>query len=688
MEKKQLTIPQIIVRILFMVAATALITYFFPHSESFHYEYELGKPWHYGRLTAPYDYPIYRSDSAIHKMEDSLRMLVTPRFVLDEEKSASLMTDANKAKSRLTPEAFNHFRTLLNHYYSIGIMNETDKDLLLATSKEEAQIRVDNRSKAVAISDLKSEKEVYIELTSDTLYGRQFQRAKVRDYIGVSLSPDTAAMSHEYARLRQEVSSTKGIVLADSRIVDQGEIVTQEIADKLNSYRIEHELRRENSSDESLMIVGRILLVALVLASILLFLYLYRPWVYIRQEETLVAIGSVTFMTVLTAIVANKFIGGAYLVPIGIVTIVLATFHGSRTAYYCHIVMALLCSFMAPSHFEYLMLQCIVGMIIIFNLKDGLNDRSQLLRVSLLTGISYCVLYAAYTLANEGTLVNISIRTLMMMWGNALLLLMSYIIIYAFEKLFHFMSGVTLVELCNLNEGLLDRLAKEAPGTFEHSLHVSNIAANAAKAIKANAQLVRTGALYHDIGKLWNPVYYTENQMGANPHDNLSIEESVDIIKRHVSEGIVLAKKAKLPVEIQEFIESHHGKGIIRYFYTTWCNQHPDEQPDEEFFSYNGEDPKTKEQAILMLADSVEAASKSLKETTEETITDLVHKIIDGIVSSGRLNNAKITLREIKTVKLSFVKDLMGIYHSRIAYPELNKKTDDKSQLKIDFHTK
>ena len=176
--------------------------------------------------------------------------------------------------------------------------------------------------------------------------------------------------------------------------------------------------------------------------------------------------------------------------------------------------------------------------------------------------------------------------------------------------------------------------------------------------------------------------------MGANPHDNLSIEESVDIIKRHVAEGLVLAKKAKLPVEIQEFIESHHGKGLIRYFYTTWCNQHPDEQPDEDFFSYHGEDPKTKEQAILMLADSVEAASKSLKETTEETITDLVHKIIDGIVSSGRLNNAKITLREIKTVKLSFVKDLMGIYHSRIAYPELNKKTDDKSQLKIDFHTK
>ena len=688
MEKKQLTIPQIIIRTVFLIVATCLITYFFPHSESFHYEYELGKPWRYGRLTAPYDFPIYRSDSVIHKMEDSLRMQVTPRFILDTELSSQLLSEADKSKIRLTPEAFSKMRSMLLECYSVGILSEDDKAMLDQRGKDMVQVRIDNRSKAVAVSSLKSEKEVYTVLTGDSIYGRQLQRAKVRDFIAVCLTPDTTAMNHEYARLRQEVSATTGVVLAESRIVDQGEIVNQEIFDKLQSYRIEHEQRRETSSDETLMIIGRFLLTALMLSSILLFLFLYRPWVYIRQEETLVAIGSVTFMVVLTAIASNAFIGGAYLVPIGIVTIVLATFHGSRTSYYCHIIMALLCAFMAPSHFEYLMLQCIVGMIIIFNLKDGLQDRSQLLRVCIFTGISYSILYCAYTLANEGTLVNVSIMTIALMWCNALLLLMSYIIIYAFEKIFHFMSGVTLVELCNLNEGLLDRLSKEAPGTFEHSLHVSNISANAAKAIKANAQLVRTGALYHDIGKLWNPVYYTENQMGANPHDNFTIEQSVEIIKRHVSEGLILAKKAKLPVEIQEFIECHHGKGLIRYFYNTWCNQHPDEQPDEDFFSYHGEDPKTKEQAILMLGDAVEAASKSLKETTEETISNLVNKIIDGIVSSGRLNSSKISLREIKIVKLSFIKDLMGIYHSRIAYPELNHKADDKSQLKIDFHTK
>lgn len=675
MEKKQLNIFQIIVRIIFLIAAVGIVTYFFPHSETFHYEYELGKPWRYGRLTAPYDYPIYRNDSVIHKMEDSLRMQLTPRYVMNAEVNATMLDNMRrKVQPYLPADAYSHLRRLMENNYATGILNEAEKDKLQSSGKTEAHVRIDNHSKAYPASQIKSEKEIYTEIVGDSVYGPLFQRAKIRDLIGVNLSPDTTAMNHEFARLRQEVSAITGVVLADSRIVDQGEIITQDIYDKIHSYSIEHEMRRETSSDETLMLIGQILLIALMLSSIMGFLYLYRPWIYVRQTETLVAIGSVTFMTVLTAITSNNIINGAYLVPIGIVTIVLATFLGSRTAYYCHIIMALLCSFMAPSHFEYLIIQTLVGIVIIFNLKNGLEDRNQLLRVSILTGISYCALYAAYLLANEGTLVNISVKTIGFLCCNALLLLMSYVIIYAFEKMFHFMSGVTLVELCNLNVGLLDRLSKEAPGTFEHSLHVSNLSANAAKAIKANAQLVRTGALYHDIGKLWNPIYYTENQKGVNPHDKFTIEQSVEIIKRHVTEGLAMAKKAKLPVEIQEFIECHHGRSVIKYFYNTWCNQHPDEEPDEELFTYQGEDPKTKEQAILMMGDSVEAASKSLKEPTEESITNLVNKIIDNIVSSGRLNNSKITLREIKMVKLSFIKDLMGIYHTRIAYPELKKQ--------------
>lgn len=678
MEKSKLSTNQIIFRIIFMIMSIGLVAYFFPHGETFRYEYEIDKPWRYGRLQAPYDFPIYRSDYDIKIMEDSLRMQVTPRFVLNTGIISEMLNGMNKSRNKLSPEAFSFLKNTLEKAYSYGVIKDADKTIITETKQTEAQIRIDNRTKPIAISEIKTEKDIYLSLANDSLFGRQLQRAKVRDFITPCLSPDTTAMSHEYSRLRQEVSATTGLVLADSRIVDQGEIVTKEIADILESFRKEQELRRDNTSDETLMWIGQVLLVALILCSIMLFLYLYRPWVFYRQEGTMVAVGSVTFMTILTALANNAFAPGAFLVPIGIATIVLAAFHGSRTAFFCHIAMALLCSFMVQNHFVYLMIQSIVGMVIIFNLKDGLEDRSQLLRVSVLCGISYIGLYATYLLANEGTLANISIQTIMVMMANALLLLTSYLIIYVFEKVFHFASVISLIELCNLNTGLLDRLSREAPGTFEHSLHVSNIAANAAKAIKANAQLVRTGALYHDIGKLWNPVYYTENQMGANPHDNLSCEESVTIIKKHVTEGLALAKKEKLPPEVQEFISVHHGHGLIKYFYTTWCNQHPNDEPDMEFFSYEGEDPKTKEHAIVMMADGVEAASKSLKETTEATITSLVTKIVDGIVTSGRLHNAKITFEEISTVKESFVKDLLGIYHSRIAYPELKTKPKTK----------
>lgn len=688
MEKKKLSLQQIIYRILFTIAAIAIVSYFFPHGDSFYYEYEINKPWRYGRLTAPYDFPIYRSDADIQEMEDSLHRQVTPRFVLNNDVQREAMTNLNKVQDVLSHDAFFRLKTTLQECYAVGVISDADKHYLDSTSSNIAQVRADNRSKPVDITSILSEKDLYMKIVNDSLYSRQYQRAKVRNYIMVNLEPDTAAMHYEYSRLREEVSATTGIVLMDSRIVDQGEIVNEEIAEKLDSYRKEHELRRDTTSDDTLMLVGRVLLVSLILCSIYLFFFLYRPWVFYNQNEALVAVGSVTFMTVLTALARNEISSGVWLVPIGITTIVIATFHGSRSAFFCHIAMTLLCSFMVQSNVEYLVVQSVIGMIIIFNLTDGLTERSQLLRVSVLTGISYIGLYYLYLLASEGTLANVSVRTILMMVGNALLLLMSYIIIYVLEKIFHFVSGVTLVELCNLNKGLLDRLSREAPGTFEHSLHVSNIAANAAKAIKAQAQLVRTGALYHDIGKLWNPVYYTENQMGANPHDSLSIEESVTIIKKHVSEGLALAEKAKLPPEIMAFITTHHGHGLIKYFYNTWCNQHPNDEPDVEFFSYSGEDPKTREQAILMLADGVEAASKSLKETTEETITDIVTKIISGIVASGRLNNSKITLQEINIVKQSFIKDLMGIYHSRIAYPELYKKIDDKTQLKIDFNTK
>ena len=674
MAKNKLTARQITIRTVFMLIAILLVSWFFPHNEAFRYEYEIGKPWRYGRLTAPYDFAIYRSDSALRVMEDSLRQQITPRFILSEEVSNEALHRVHVASSQMSSEAYQHLRHRLRGLYEGGILLGHEKERLINEGFTEAIIHVkEDRTGTIPLADIPSEREAYELLKNDSAYSHSYSYSGLRDFVQTNLELDTTAMRIEYARMRQQISATSGVILAESRIIDQGEIVTPRTYDILESYRKEQQQRLRLSGSELAIFLSRTGIVALVLCSILLFLALYRPWLYVLQAEVFVAVAAVTLMVILTAEASKMLVGGVYLVPIGIVTVLLSTFHGSRTAYYCHIVMVLLCSFIAPSHFEYLVIQCIVGMIIVFSLKDGLTDRSQLMHVTIFSAIGYTGTYALYTLATEGSLTNISWPILTMMLINAVLLLMSYLIIYAMEKSFGFMSFVTLVELCNLGRGLLLRLSQEAPGTFQHSLQVANLTASAAKVIGANASLVRTGAMYHDIGKLWNPNMYTENQEGPNPHDGLSTEESVEIIKRHVAEGIKLAQKEQLPREIIEFIQTHHGNSLIRYFYVTWCNAHPNEEPDMQLFTYPYPDPTTKEQALLMMGDSIEAASRTLKEYSPESIAKLVNGIIDAQVTSGRLNHAKITLHEIQMCKESFIHDLTSIYHARIEYPELNK---------------
>jgi len=673
MSKNKLSVRQIAIRSLFMVVAILLVSWFFPHNEAFRYEYEIGKPWRYGRLTAPYDFAIYRSDSAVHMMEDSLRHQLIHRFIFKGDVSADALRRAHVASSQMSGDAYRHLHERLESLYNDGILLGEDKEALLQEGSKDVILKRDTIALTLPLQSIHSELEAYESLKNDSTYSHSYSYAGLRDYIRTNLELDTTAMRLEYARLRQQVSATSGVILAESRIIDQGEIVTPRTYDILESYRREQQQRLRLSGSELAIFLSRTCIIALVLCSILLFMALYRPWLYIQQAEVFVAVAAVTLMVILTAEANKMIVGGVYLVPIGIVTIVLSTFHGSRTAYYCHIVMVLLCSFIAPSHFEYLVIQCIVGMIIVFSLKDGLQERSQLMHVTIFSALGYTGLYALYTVAAEGSLTNISLPILSMMVANAVLLLMSYLIIYAMEKSFGFMSGVTLVELCNLGRGILLRLSQEAPGTFQHSLQVANLTANAAKAIGANSALVRTGAMYHDIGKLWNPNMYTENQQGPNPHDKMKVEESVEVIKRHVAEGLKMAEKEQLPREISEFIQTHHGNSLIKYFYVSWCNAHPNEEPDAQLFTYPYSDPETKEQALLMMGDGIEAASRALKEYSHESIAKLVNGMIDNLVNTGRLNNAKITLQEIQICKETFIHDLETIYHARIEYPELQK---------------
>jgi len=678
--KHKLSIQQILIRACFIVMAVVLIDYVFPHHDAFRYEYEVGKPWRYGRLSADFDFPVYYQDSVIHQMEDSLRRQVAPIYVRDTTIVTDVLRKLNKEHFVLNDEAYNHLASRLHRFYSDGILSNPDKNELLAGGYTIGRIEYSGHLlKDISSEYLFSEKQVYDALMSDSLYANAYRHVtNLQDYVRANLMPDTAAMSREYYELRKTISSTYRVIVSDTRIIDQGQIVDSRTKDVLDSYKRIQQERLAESKSGLMMQVGQMLLISIILGSLLGFLYLFRKWHHENQAYTLIAVGMVTLMVFLTAVASHGIVGGAYLVPIGITTIVLATFHGSRTAYWCHMVMALLCSFIAPSHFEYLVVQSVVGIMIIFCLNDGMNDRKQLLRLCLIVAFTYPLVYCSYTLANEGTLKAIPWINIVMMLTNALLLMMSYLIIYAFEKMFGFMSGVTLVELCNFGSGLLLRLSKEAPGTFQHCTELANLTAMAADAIGAKSQLVRTGALYHDIGKLWNPIYYTENQQGGNPHDDLTIEESVEIIKKHVSEGLKLAKQENLPAEIRRFIETHHGHGLIKYFYVTWCNAHPGEEPDMSLFTYDGPDPETREEALLMMGDGIEAASKSLKEYNTEAFRRLVDNIVDGLVASGRFNNARITFQEIQLAKEAFVRGLENIYHSRIAYPELKVKGNEK----------
>ena len=376
MSSRKLSLRQIVVRTLFMTIAVLLVSWFFPHNEAFRYEYEVGKPWRYGRLTAPYDFAILRSDSALQQMEDSLQKQIVPRYILDPNTGAEAMRNAQSAASAMSSDAYRHLQQRLDAIYSQGVLSGEDKQTLETGHAATVLLRTTNSNTATSVpaSQLMSEKEAYESLRNDSVYGHSYNIAVLRDLIRCNATADTAAMRIEYANLRQQVSATSGMVMAETRIIDQGEIVTPRTYQVLESYRREQQNRLLLSSSELTMFLGRVGIVALVLCSILLFMALYRPWLYKQQAEVFVAIASVVIMVLLTSQAGRIAVGAVYMVPIGIVTIILSTFHGSRTAYYCHVVMVLLCSFIAPSHYEYLVIQSIIGMIIVFSLKDGLTN--------------------------------------------------------------------------------------------------------------------------------------------------------------------------------------------------------------------------------------------------------------------------------------------------------------------------
>lgn len=678
----QLTFREKLIRVLLYLAATAIIVYFLPREGKFRYHFQEGKPWKYGLLTAAFDFPVYKTDAQIEQERDSILKYFYPYYQVNKEVSETqlekLQSDYQQYYRKTLP--FSDYRYLeksLRELYQNGIISSSELQDLKKEDITSIRIIEQNISKIRQTDLLKSVREAYESILANAGSDnsrRNLRSSNINNYLQENLTFDTITTQKVKNELLQNISYSSGLVQAGERIVDRGEIITPQTYNILRSLELADQKRAGTANQQSLTLFGQILITLLLLGALMLFLHLYREEMYHRLRDVEVILLMVSCMIMLCAFLSHFRVLSIYMVPFAIVPIVIRTFLDSRVAFFSHIITTLICSFLAPFTFEFFLLQVMVGITTIFSLKE-LTQRSQLVKTAIFVLLTYSVTYIAYTLITEGSWEKINPTIFVYFTINATLLLFTYLLIFILEKTLGFTSNVTLVELSNINAPLLRRLSEECPGTFQHSLQISNLCAQAARRIGANVQLIRTAALYHDIGKLSNPSFFTENQLDINPHEQLAFEQSVAIIKQHVTEGMRLAQKEKLPEEISAFITTHHGEGKIKYFYNLWKNEHPDEEIDEALFTYPGPNPYTKEQALLMMADSVEAASRSLKEYSDESITKLVNTLIDTQINEGMFRNTPLSFRDLEIVKEVFIERLKTMYHARISYPELKNQT-------------
>ncbi len=675
---KRQRIRIITIRLLMFIAAVAVIAYFFPREGKFKYQFQSGKPWKYGLLTASFTFPIYKTDEQVKREQDSLLLDFRPYYQLkattsDAQKS-KLFSDYNSTLSKKANSAhLKYIEGALNEIYNAGVISVKDQEDLQAKGITEIKVINKNLSKERPTGSLFTVKTAYEYILKNApsyLNKNTIQACNLNNYLTENLIYDVQTSDRIKKEMISTLSLNSGVVQVGERIIDRGEIINDHTYNILRSLKIEYEQRSGTVQKQSWEIIGEVILISSLFTFLFLYLFLFRFATFEKIRLLFFILLIITGLAVITALNAQFSFFSIYIIPYAIIPIIVRTFFDSRTALFAHIITVLICSFMAPFPFEFVLLQITVGMTAIYSLKD-LTQRSQLVQSSILITLTYTLIYLGYALIQEGAWEKINWNMFVYFLINGLLLLFAYLLIYIFEKIFGFVSHVTLVELSNINSPFLRKFSEECPGTFHHSLQVSNLAVEASMRVNGNTQLIRTAALYHDIGKMENPVFFTENQTGVNPHDKLDIEQSVQIIINHVKDGARMAQKLGLPQQIIDFIYTHHGTSKAKYFYNSFKNKYPDREIDESKFTYPGPNPFTKETAILMMADSVEAATRSITEFTEETIKQMVEKVINGQIQDGLYKNAPITLRDIETIKQLFIEKLQTYYHTRISYPDL-----------------
>ena len=674
-----------IIKDLQYILAIGIIVVLLPSDLQYKYQYTEGKPWQYDLLTATFDFPIYKTEVEISNQRNDIIKTHKPYYVLDTSLKSKqiafleLIVQSLFAKDTISPistHVISELKKSLINLYDTGILTSQDQSALLAKEAKYIVIMQNNLGQTRRVEDIITEKEairLFLKDASRILPESTLNKLPINELIIGNLVYDAETTKKIKNDELNNLSLTSGQIQAGERIIDRGEIVTYEKQKILDSLKKQFH-QEERKSNNNTILLGEILIVSCLILLFYLYARLFRKKFFISKRFVSVTLLFIIGFTIATSmIVQHANPKWVYIIPYSLLPIVLSTFFDTRTGLFAHVITVLLSSFMVPLPFEFVLLQITTGMVAIYSLKD-LAQRSQLVQSAIIIVISYCLIYFDMALQLMENITRINWTMFIYFFVNGVLLLFAYPLIYILEKMFGYISNVTLIELANTNNKVLRNLSELAPGTFQHSMQVSNLASEIAIKVGANPLLARTGAMYHDIGKMKNPAFFTENQnKGNNPHQQLSFEDSARIIIQHVEDGVQIAKDANIPNCIIEFIQTHHGTNKVRFFYNSYRLQFPEKEIDDSIFTYPGPNPSTKETAIVMLCDAVEAASRSLPEYTDEAIDGLVEKIITSLLQEGSLNEAPLTMQHISLTKLILKEKLKNIYHTRISYPELQK---------------
>lgn len=664
-EKIRLFEKKFWIHILYFCAAIALIVYFVPGKTHRQLTYEIGKPWVHNALFAETQMAVPMDSATVKLKKDSVNKAFIPFFKRDASVEATEL-------KRLSESPLNSMtlRRSLEQVYRTGIVENDVWDKISEKKLTSIRIIRENSDAEVRNADnLLSSRTAYSFVTDNSL---AFFSSNVADYIRPNLIEDTL-LNRKYLENAYQLACARAPIVKGERIIDRGEIVTPQKALIIQ----ENEKYTRNSGNFGEMnysIVGfAILIFTLFFLLFVYFSYYRRESVLGDKRKSLFILIFISAMTIFSYTIVPKFTYGNYFLPLTLVPVVLVTFFDSRTAFFVSVIQVLLCCLVVHNQFNFIVMHLVASVVAINTLQE-LSKRSQLIRTAIFVFFTYSICYVATKIIADNNISGVDYRVFIYFAINAVMLSFAYVLIFVLEKLFGFVSKVTLVELSDVNSPLLQELSEKAPGTFQHSIQLSNLAAEAAREIGANSQLARAGALYHDIGKMENPAFFTENQHDVNPHELLSPEQSAKIVIRHVTDGLRLAEREKLPEVIRNFIREHHGLSMAKYFYTTACNENGGEPVDPTPYTYPGPNPRSKETAILMMADATEAASRSLKEYNDETISNLVNKIVDGQIAQGLMKESPLSFKDVEIVKKVFIARLRTMYHTRISYPELKKK--------------